>query len=838
MTPYHIVLVFFGLISSVFTSTTLASQSTPSEELKKVLLEAKQDKKAFITRISKGLKQCTNGKMLELDHLTVKSSYWWDETPFKINAIVKDKEFPQINISKLLIIDRKERSSIYDRETPFVPWGQDIQTILKNFNLSNDSFVNDWNSAIAKRALFSKNDTSENKTPPELKGIVDYGFYYKKSLDTYPSIYQMLDVLKTLKYESKTFPPASPESTSCSVDSRNIRSQQPSQVIVDQLDSLFAKPYYQVFTGQNHPLNKIMQDHLKKLHAMASQGQINGNPLAHSKGYNPSIMYNKILQYVDYVIFLLSAFDMDMDKKICTIKESEGWSDIPVNQAYNLYVQFYEVINDLLFLLMSLENPYDTNQFDQILSKTYASRFPVLNELYHNNDIHMKSYPARSGMDAFAGSCLSLGYVPQDISIAPKVASLENTMYYEITSLIRQYPHRGQERSFLSIETDNNEVISVVRQAVLETYIDMFIKKSTKERGRSPKLSLDEYLEKVITLFNAQKFYGENDEDEDDDGRPVIVELGDEEDNDEFSLEKRVYQEILKNINVDTLMPATLLNGKSIIEVPMFITSRSGFYKAFLKKYNNILDEMEGDFDDDLYRYAIETHFNLDTHYSMSSGMTTDTVDLSDDPNYLNRLKTKIELIRGIKQQWQPTKDPFVMVWDTTMEIDQGPVYKLMEHYKSQIERGEVVFILFKSLQKYANLGIGKSKAGAITLIGKESPFVRSISERLSTYGETVFKRSQDYALMTFFYDRLNNPQFQDNEAFYFQSVRNHAQAIYQRSKNLGHMISGGCLFSRERTCNGLYADTFGFAVPTQTHIEGGLCRYSVGLDPKGLFGL
>lgn len=814
--------MFFGLVNSSFIGFIAASELSASEELKKVLEEAKQDKKAFITRISKGLKQCTNGKMLKLDHLMVKSSYWWDENPYKMTSIGKDIQYPKINLSKLLIIDRKERSSVYDREFPFVPWGQDVYQLLTKFNLSSRNFVNDWASAAQKISLFTDKKIGENKTPPELKGIVDYGFPYNEHLDTYPSIYQMLDVLKTLKYESKKLTSESPEPTSCPMELKNIRSQTPSEVIIEQLNDLFQKPYYQSFKAQNHPLNKIMQDHLKKIHYMASNGQIKGDPSAEDKGYNSSVMYSKMLHYIDYIIFLLSAFDIDMDRKICTITGSNEWADIPVKDAYYLYVQFYEVINDLLFLLMSLEDPYNTEQFDRILSTSYTSRFPVVNELYHDENIRMSSYPARSGMDAFDGSCLAIEYVPQGISIAPKVANLENTMYYEISSLIRQFPHRGEERSLLLVGTDNKEIINLVRQAVLEIYIDTVIKKSIKARW-GKKVSLNEYLEKIVTSFNEREMY---------DGKAVQVDYGDEED---FLIEKRVYQEIIKNIDMESFMPATFMGGKSTIEIPTFIASQRNFYEDVLSKYKEILYDNSENLDDEKYKDVIETHLEFDQHYSMSSGMTTDTVDLSNDPNYIDRLKEKIALIRQIKQQWQPTNDPFVILWDTTMEIDQGPVYKLIEHYKPQIQNGEIVFILFKSLQKYANLGIGKSKAGAITLIGKKIPFVQAIHEKLLSYGNAVFKRSQDYAFMTFTYDRLNEPTFQDNEVLYYQAVRKQAQEAYkERYSNLGYMISGGCLFFRESSCSGLYADTFGFAVPTQTHIENGLCRYSVGLNPKG----
>ena len=110
-------------------------------------------------------------------------------------------------------------------------------------------------------------------------------------------------------------------------------------------------------------------------------------------------------------------------------------------------------------------------------------------------------------------------------------------------------------------------------------------------------------------------------------------------------------------------------------------------------------------------------------------------------------------------------------------------------------------------------------------------------TRKLTAYGKDVFSHSPEYALMTFFYDHSN----QDNEKLYYQAVRKQAKKIHDKSiPSMGgssrYKIAGGCLFTNGECYGDIpYSDTFGFAIATQQNIEGRICRYSVGLNPKGL---
>jgi hypothetical protein len=881
--------IFYPIVTLMFLYTPLVqgtdiNRPLPADpavldELRNILKAEGIEKGTFIKKITDSLKECTNGKMIELNYFTVKSSYWWDQNP----GSYKSKQFSQ---NKELIIDRKFRSSIYDREFPSeIPF----TSFANKFDLKTSNFVNSWLSVKEKERFFNDREIPPNTIPDILKNIMGYGVPYDKDLDTYPSVFQRIRALKTLKYSD----PGYTEKPKCSVVSRTIANEHPSDVIFKGINKIFDNRNYSRFIQQNHPLSKIVQNHLQKLDYKSKNKHF--KPKITGDEYNNAILYDKIIKQMEKIVELMSVFDIDMDKGRCDIPDSKKWeTEESPKDAYILYAQLYEVFNDLLFLLMSVDNHYTWHDFDKFLTNTYASRFPVFGSLSKNKNIIMKSYPMRSGMDAFVNASIAIGHAPQDIAIAPKVANLENTMYYEIDLLLQKYRNRGETRSFvfLSAKPDREQKVAL-DDAILRAYVDRQVGKGV-DYGRE--IEFGAYIKKLIDSFNKGEFFSvphqingipeqmDTYENQVSQCKKIITEIRkklsksyditgelaqilDESMNklDQLYQEKRGTSDslieilgtvknqlysVLRHKFTSEFDPVLTYKKELIfIEFKKSLTNKNLFplqkigeeycfeFPLFMAKKNNLLLNFKDSAPD-----LIDNTFTVDKHHSMAAGMTTDTIDPSGDPKFIENLYHKINQIRQVKQALNPSEEPFIILWDTTMEIDQGPCYALMERFHTEIRAGKVIFVLFRSLQKYANLGVGKSKAGAVSLIGKNIPAVNRIDEKLTHYGEDVFANAQDYALTTFFYEQ---PLTQDNEKLYYRAVRKHAQKLQtlytyaqpNSDNRVPYMISGGCLFFMGDCYAGgrFYADTFGFAIPTVSGIENGPCRLSVGLDPKGL---
>lgn len=886
---HHIISLIFlcaTITKTMGTDAPIPPDSIVLDKLRNIIISEENKEGTFIKTLVHDLKECTNGKMIELSYFKVKSSYWWDKRPY-INHSFEPHNF---NSEKIIIIDNKFRSSVYDRDLHDKT--DTIRSFFDQQKIDVDYLMNSWESGKQKAKFFQNMDVDWNPIPKSLKEIMGCGYNGRKLLDTYPSIYQMLRAYKTLKYETKA-------PTKCLEKS----TEDPSEVILNGVNNILGHDTYNRFKQQNHPLSQIVQGHLRKLKHKAEEKHF--KPNIEKAEYQKPILYRQILQKMGDLIQLMSVFDIDIDKGMCNIPGSNEWGTDKSSKSYYLYVQLYEVINDLLFLLMSVENPYTQQDFDTFLTESYIRRFPIFKDLSTNKDILMASYPMRSGMDAIVNASMAIGHAPQGISIAPKVGFLENTIYFEIDDLLTNYPHRGDMKSpvFLTKNPDTElkaRIDNAILQAYVENQIDLNIPADLEHVDLKivKKIGIQEYIAELINSFKAnkaleglylidwqienvgshedlislaketlteftmyyvklnniqpdvqagnvvlheiQKFGLKIDQipkidvkETSDSLRKVLQELSESlydnfyvalvynlypfmrylEKQQQRSAKKMVFDELKKSLPEKNMFVVNEIGGEPYIEVPLFMTKNPNFFPKLIELFPDIIGNT----------------FTLDKYHAMTSGMTTDTVDPSHDPAFMEKLHHKINQIRQLKQSWNPSEEPFIILWDTTMEIDQGPGYALMEKFRAEIESGKIAFVLAKSLQKYANLGVGKSKAGVVTLVGKRGPVVENIHNKLTSYGRDVFSNRHEYSLMTFFFE----PYGQDNEKFYYQAVRKHAQKLQGDC-----MISGGCLFTKHPHPNWdiPYSYTFGFAIPTAIDVrENSLRRYSVGLNPLGL---
>lgn len=855
-----------------------------SEKLRDILKEEKAEKGSFIKKIVADLKNCTSGKMVELSFLTLKSAYWWDESP-KEGRKFNPQDFNSKN-KKILSIDHKFRSSIYDREEPFYICSHNIKPIKNgDYICKKERLVNSWKSAQQKNIFYNKfsYEDKSHKLPEHLKGILAYGAPINIYTDTYPSIFQIMRALKTDKYKEKE---------ACSFASKEIEKQPASMAILTEVNTLLDSGFYQRFVKQNHPLNKIIQDHLRKIKYKAKKKKFKSDRDNPSENYNRSIIYHKIIANMGILIELMSVFDIDMDLQTCDLPNVIDWQDTKPEDAYYLYVQLYEVFNDLLFLLLSLDDPYQVADFDAILTQNFVNRFPLFADLNKNDNILIASYPMRSGMDAFMNASMAIGHAPQDFSLAPKALGLTNSVYFQIDILLKSFKYNREKKLFASLRySPPVKEMNIIRKSFIEAYAQ------------------DQVENRIIQEDNKKSFI------------------------DDF----------MKEDDLEKVLPLSNLDGETYLEIPLFMVdylkTKNDSEMLRAKTVLSLLSSSIGG--------LIHNHFVIDKYLSLTTGMTADTAlpgnnqvfiedlyrrinqiiktknewNIHDDKidlclNIINDIKTKYayldnenlghildsiesdvvapyltkldtlgnnilvlpnDLLRDfmteltgelnsrlldvrMKLTYNPleayegiekyTPDPFVLLWDITLETNEGPCYQMMDKFRQEIESGRVVFVLFKSLQKYANLGIGKSKAGMVMLVGKKSPFVEKIHKKLTEYGNDVFLQHQDYALITFFYDRFeegtNRVLFQDNEVLYHKAIKQHANRILAQSMAVkndnSYTATDGFLFN-ERPYEGAYCDpnisfagTFGFAIPTKAYIGDFICRYSVGLNPRGLY--
>ncbi len=808
-------------ITQGMNNTPLDSERQTLIELRKVLKEEKEKKGTFIKKIISSLKECTNGKMLELQYFAIKSSYWWDKEPKPSGFFETDK----FHDEKELIIDHKFLSPVYDRDIR----GNGANSFpirFEKYNLDTTKFLNSWESVKEKLKFFYNEDLAPNTIPGSLKEIMgscNKIKHWEDSLDMYPSVYQMIRALKTLDYEKKE------ETQRCPASSREISGKHPSQVILEGVDAILKQGYYNHFIKQNHPLSKIVQNHLEKLKYKAEQMHFKPTH-KQTNEYAQPILYCKILKQMDYTIQLMSAFDIDMDAGQCNIPGSDGWGDDKPRNTYYLYAQLYEVFNDLLFLLLSVNNQYDQKDFDNFLTQAYINRFPIFAELNNHKDLLVASYPMRSGMDAFANACMAIGHAPNDVSVAPKVKNLENTVYYEISNLIEDHPNRGEMKAavFFS-QKPNLEEKEHIKDIFIKNFANSIIKRAMRINSQIKPSDNDRfysYIEMIVSYLEDDitdnKLYDFSKSD----FKAIMSETYKISESEKEPIKNLLFTELKKIFSKHDIFSLKEIGKEYYFEVPMFMIDKRGRTSqdpTVLENFNDLLTNVP----------LVENSFIIENkHHSITTGMTTDTVNISHDSAFMDNLYKKINQIRNLKQNWNPSEEPFIILWDTTMEIDKGPCYYLMDKLREEIESGKVIFLLFKSLQKYANLGIGKTKAGVVTLVGKKTPIVENINNKLAGYGKDVFSHSHEYALMTFFYDPFKQ---QDNEVLYYQATQKNAQKIYN-SDPTKYTISSGCLFtSEDPTKTGMpYSDTFGFAIPTVAPLRD-LSRYSVGLNPKGL---
>ena len=196
---------------------------------------------------------------------------------------------------------------------------------------------------------------------------------------------------------------------------------------------------------------------------------------------------------------------MDIDKKICQL------NGILLNNSlgdpYYLYYQLYEVINDLLFTLFYMDAPYLLSDFDTILSQTYIDRIPVLEKM-RKNDIVIKSFPMRSGMDAFANATMAINHVPQDVSIAPKVNGFSNRIYFEIDDVINLFDRRTNrtKTSYISLR---EKLSSENKEKIKDAFIRAFIRDSVKIKTNKDLYQENEEKFKIYWInFQQNHFHG------------------------------------------------------------------------------------------------------------------------------------------------------------------------------------------------------------------------------------------------------------------------------------------------------------------------------------------
>ena len=820
-------------LSQANDSSFMAGQTDIVKELNEILDKEKSNRGSFIKSIIADLKQCSNQKLLFLNYLTIKSAYWWDTQPR--NRIYDQTDDVEIQKYKDFLIDRKFRSSIYDREGP--NRNMPLASLIFKFSgskISYNQLINSWKSASEKIKFYEQKDIGFPKGT--INNILDYGYPFEAKLDTYPSVYQIMRAAKWLKYQKQQ---QTSSIEQCPLTLQEIEKKSPPEIIIENLDNLFKKSFYQKFSKQNHPLSQIIQDHLLKLYHQAKEKYFLldswGIDLDDDKTtYNRTLLFYKVVNNIEKLIKYMSVFDIDINKGICEVK------DLNVNNirndAYYLYTQFYEIINDLLFALMYTENLYSRADFNKILSRTYVNRIPVLQELHATNHITIQSFPMRSGMDAFVNASMSIGHMPQSISIAPKVSGLENSVYYEIDRLLEGRPLKPRNKTYIFL---NQAITSDEVKLIKDNFITEYIKSikidmkpaheqdKTKENNKFledfTKNFTDHPFNANDYLFNARGIweYSYNE---------MSPEIAMNDDVVEMRAKSDVVIKILNSIKktdaYDYLFEVKDYNGKHFLIVPN--TINNDLFKKVQKKYP-----------------FLEYMLSIDDHPSFVAGMTPDTLDQSNDPNYVDQLFNKIKTILMVKKHQNSSDLPFIILWDTTLEINQGPCYALIEKFREEIKAGKVIFILFKSLQKYASLGVGKTKAGVTTIIGQNDA-CEPYSQKLNEYARDVWSHhASEFMLMLFYYDRFKDKNklqtvegLQDNEAFYYEAVSNHAKRINERNHHF-YSISGGCLFLKYGPSNLRYADTFGFAIPTNTIINigniGELIRYSVGLNPKGL---
>ena len=237
-------------------------------------------------------------------------------------------------------------------------------------------------------------------------------------------------------------------------------------------------------------------------------------------------------------------------------------------------------------------------------------------------------------------------------------------------------------------------------------------------------------------------------------------------------IESRFLAEIKKQDSYQNLFVAEEYQGTHFLQIPANLGTQRALFNTVKKDFSVLIDM-----------------FSIDDHPSLISGMTADTMDLSQDHNYVKSLFEKITHIKNIKTAKLRSTKPFVIIWDTTLEIYQGPCYAMIERFRPEIEKGEMVFILIKSLQKYASLGVGKIKAGVTTLIGHKNS-IQSIDTELSKQAQDIWSRqASELSLMVFYYDRFikkdNQVQavvgLQDNESVYYAATVKHAKKNSRR---------------------------------------------------------
>ena len=780
------------------------------EELIKILREEKGNRGTFIKKIRQDLKACTDGKMIELSFMLIKAAYWWDSNPLNL-GLLDTKDI--LNGQKELIIDYKFRSSFYDRTKQ----NYTDYNLFEKFQIDFSRLSNSWEATRNKKKFFENEDIEPNNIPEILKDILGYGvtnfLEETGSLDTFPSVTQLIRVSKTLKYKDKIS-----KDFACSPES--IASQNLSTVILEGVNEILAQPYYRRFRNQNHPLNRIIENHLEKLKIKADKNDF----MPHNKerhDHSPSLLTYKILQHMQNLIRLISVFDLDIDSGICNVPESQEWGKDKPRNPYYLYYQLYEVFNDLTFLLTSISTSYTQQDFNTFLTNAYVSRFPIFEELRKDKNIIVESFPARSGMEAIVNAFMAIGHIPDTFSIGQKVGDLKNDVYYEIDHLARTSLNRKAvkvlvfPKEHLTLK-ERDELPDKILKSYISEKINENIVPSSNLKFRSKLRDHEKFENSVRDALRDNLYLKES--------RLKLVVDDETVDQIKTEMADNIFKKVKENITGnDFISLKTTKEGKFYFEFP-----------KTMEEYQNQLRE--------LFPNSIERIYMIDQNPSIISGLTPDTIDFNpDDKNFIENLYLRIKNIKNLKQEVAQASKPFIFVWDTTVEVDQGPCYNLMHEFQKEIQSGEVVFLLCKSLQKYASLGVAKSKAGVITLVGNKSASgIEHIASQLKAYGEDVFKHSQDYALMTFFYDTISN---RDNEKLYYQAVRKRAQKIHSENSDKFE-ISGGCLFTEDEKLKDKYnipfSDTFGLALTTELEIsldpsKQKIFRYSVGLNPKGL---
>ena len=136
-------------VSNTHYETEQKTRTTISE-LQNLLDEERSQRGYFIRSLIKDLKQCSNQKLLALNYLPLKASYWWDR---KLDSrtwhVTNDVDFHNY---KDFLIDRKFRSSVYDREGP--SRNIELDVLLSACPYPGTNFINSWESVEIKLNTF------------------------------------------------------------------------------------------------------------------------------------------------------------------------------------------------------------------------------------------------------------------------------------------------------------------------------------------------------------------------------------------------------------------------------------------------------------------------------------------------------------------------------------------------------------------------------------------------------------------------------------------------------------------------------------------------------------